>query len=155
MVLGVCMKYLQNEPMAKDTAMEVFELLIVKLKQHEVHNFKYWLYSLTKNQCLMKLRSNKKSPGTLIEELVTETPEAISGSEIKWMQEKKYLELEQQLDLLKPEQKECVSLFYLKNKSYQEIADALQMEVKKVKSHIQNGKRNLKLNLERSETFSK
>jgi len=47
------------------------------------------------------------------------------------------------------EQKLCVILFYLEKRSYQEIATSTQFTQMQVKSHIQNGKRNLKLLMEK------
>jgi RNA polymerase sigma factor (sigma-70 family) len=49
------------------------------------------------------------------------------------------------IDQLKDEQKECIKLFYLEEKCYQEIAESTSYELKKVKSYIQNGKRNLRI----------
>ncbi|HKZ68006.1 MAG TPA: sigma factor-like helix-turn-helix DNA-binding protein, partial [Chitinophagaceae bacterium] len=50
---------------------------------------------------------------------------------------------------LNPEQQQCVTLFYLQKKSYQEISDATGFTMLQVKSYIQNGKRNLKLLIEK------
>ncbi|HMC85794.1 MAG TPA: sigma-70 family RNA polymerase sigma factor, partial [Chitinophagaceae bacterium] len=59
LVYGVCLKYLADPETAKDAVMQVFEELIIKLKKHEVDNFKSWLYTVAKNHCLMQLRSGK------------------------------------------------------------------------------------------------
>ena len=54
-------------------------------------------------------------------------------------------QLEKGLEELKEDQKIGIKLFYLESKSYQQIADQTGWDLKKVKSEIQNGKRNLKL----------
>jgi RNA polymerase sigma-70 factor (ECF subfamily) len=54
------------------------------------------------------------------------------------------------IDLLKAGQQECIKLFYLEEKCYQEIADLTGFELNKVKSYIQNGKRNLKICMEQN-----
>ncbi len=59
LLYAVCLKYLKDQETAKDAVMAVFEELASKLKKHEVDNFKGWLYTLTKNHCLMQLRSGK------------------------------------------------------------------------------------------------
>jgi RNA polymerase sigma-70 factor (ECF subfamily) len=50
---------------------------------------------------------------------------------------------------LNPEQSTCIQLFFLQKKSYQEIADQTQFNLLQVKSHIQNGKRNLRILMEK------
>ncbi|MGZ4012602.1 MAG: RNA polymerase sigma factor, partial [Flavisolibacter sp.] len=62
LVYGVCLKYLKVPENAQDSVISIFEELVVKLKKHEVDNFKAWLYTLAKNHCLMRLRSEKKQP---------------------------------------------------------------------------------------------
>jgi RNA polymerase sigma-70 factor (ECF subfamily) len=57
-------------------------------------------------------------------------------------------ELENCIEKLRGEQKECILLFYFENRCYNEIALSLNLDEKKVKSHLQNAKRNLKLCLE-------
>src|SRR5258708_5460083 len=60
LIYGVCLKYLNDEDEAKDAVMGIFEELIVKVKQHDIKQFRSWLYVLSRNYCLMQLRSGKK-----------------------------------------------------------------------------------------------
>ena len=53
------------------------------------------------------------------------------------------------LEELNPEQKQCLILFYLEKKSYQEISENTGFSLMQVKSYIQNGKRNLKILLDK------
>ncbi len=65
LVYGVSLKYLGNREDAKDVVMQIFEKLIIDLPGQEVRNFKSWLYVLTKNYCLMQIRSNKSAGGKM------------------------------------------------------------------------------------------
>lgn len=148
LVMGTCMKYLKNQQDAEDITMQVFEKLPLILVRHNIQYFKSWLYMITKNECLMWLRKK----GNLTTEI---TKELEQNDEIELIQEKEIQlnSIENAISELKEEQKKCIELFYLKQKSYAEITQILQMELKKVKSAIQNGKRNLKIKLEQRHEF--
>lgn len=148
LVMGTCMKYLKNTFDAEDMTMVIFEKLPGKLLKNEIQHFKSWLYMVTKNECLMLLRKK----GTLTTEITKEL-ESTNELSIKQEQEVRLDLLEEAITTLKEEQRKCVELFYLEKKSYQEIQSLLGMEIKKVKSAIQNGKRNLKLKLEGRNEF--
>ena len=152
LVYGVCLKYLDTEA-AKDAVMMIFEELIIKLNQHEVQNFKSWLHVLSRNHCLMKLRSSKTREG--LEISLDDKPFMESGEKIHHEQENGFSmesnlqSMEKCMDTLPEEQKKSVDLFYLKERSYREVVEMTGYELKKVKSYIQNGKRNLKLCMEK------
>lgn len=148
LVYAVCLKYFQNRDESKDAAMQVFEKLLIDLKKHSITNFKSWLYSVAKNYCLMQLRKNKHFTeiGGEAAELITPLMEYrdFLHQEEENQKEIKLSELENALLELSQEQKLCIELFYLKEKSYQEITDLTGFSLNNVKSFIQNGKRNLK-----------
>lgn len=149
LVFGVCLKYLKNEEKSKDAVMEIFESLMEKLKIHNVSNFKSWLYTVTKNHCLMLLRSDSsynKLKNRIFHNFMSENMELQSQMHPLFEDEQKHLieNLDKALNKLKKEQENCIRLMYLENKSYKEIADITGYSMKEVKSHIQNGKRNLK-----------
>lgn len=144
LLLGVCMKYMKNEEEARDCVQQVFLKVLTELSKHRVDFFKSWLYTVAKNHCLMKLRS---SHGKMVK-VLTENTEAVSQFDDKGIlleNEKTYNQLEEALEELNKEQKQCVILFYLQKKSYQQISDLTGYSIMQVKSYIQNGKRNLKL----------
>ena len=151
LVFGLCLKYLQNRDDASDAVMEVFEKLIVEVPKHDVQNFKSWLYVLAKNHCLMQIRSDKSQSGQM-DKWIKEQEEFMEFypdlHPIDEAGKDGYPGLKECLEKLKQEQKTCVELFYFQNKSYREIAQILEMEEKKVKSYLQNAKRNLKICLE-------
>ncbi|MCK5135708.1 MAG: sigma-70 family RNA polymerase sigma factor [Bacteroidales bacterium] len=150
LVYGVSLKYLGDRDDAQDAVMQIFEKLITDLPRHKVQNFKNWLYVLTKNHCLMEIRSRKSAENRL-EGLKIEQEFMESGEELHPIdREDSSIEdaLKECIEHLKAEQKQCIELFYYQKLCYQEIADSLKMEEKKVKSYLQNGKRNLKICLE-------
>jgi len=151
LVYGVCLRYLKNREESKDAVMQIFETLIVEIPKQRIENFRSWLHVVTKNYCLMQLRT-QKTHDEHIKEWMTDS--------IVFMENNSSLhpidENGQELDIallnciekLKGEQKKCIQQFYFENKCYNEIAGNLQLDEKKVKSHLQNAKRNLKLCLE-------
>jgi RNA polymerase sigma factor (sigma-70 family) len=152
MCFAVCNKYLKDEQAAEDAAMSVFEKLFKDLKNHEIQNFKSWLHSVCRNYCLMQLR---KPLNTLRIHDADEENESnfvnlerfLHQEENTEEKERTYQTLELAISELKDKQKECIELFYLKQKSYDEIAELTGYTNNEVKSYIQNGKRNLKIAL--------
>ena len=145
LVMGLCLKYMKDVQTAEDIMMELFEKLPQKISKAEIQNFKSWLYSVSRNECLMSLRKKKVEIGDI--EKAEIFIENADENELKAAleREENIIQLEKALLELKKEQKKCIELFYLKKQSYEQITIATGFELKKVKSHIQNGKRNLKL----------
>ena len=147
-VYAICLKYLLDREKSKDAAMQVFEKLMVDLKKHNIANFKSWLHSVAKNYCLMQLRKDKGfnviggETGELLIPLV-EYRQFLHQEE-EQLKETKLADLENAIEQLNDDQKKCIDLFYLKEKSYQEIVILTGYNINNVKSFIQNGKRNLK-----------
>ncbi|NLR60035.1 sigma-70 family RNA polymerase sigma factor [Chitinophaga polysaccharea] len=149
LVYGVCLKYFDEEA-SKDAVMQIFEELIDKLKVHEVQNFKSWLHVLSRNHCLMKLRAmkNKESRQVSIDAHPVVENEEIGHHVNGITLEDNLQSMEKCLETLPEEQKRSVDLFYLQEKSYREVSVITGYEMNKVKSYIQNGKRNLKICME-------
>lgn len=145
LVYGVCLKYMGNREDAKDATMEVFEKLYDTSPSQKIERFRSWLFVVAKNHCLMKLRS-KKGVDEKNSQLFMESAEVVHPLDEEESDLTPQLEL--CLEQLKPEQRGCVEMFYLKKKTYEEIALNKSIDIKQVKSHIQNGKRNLKLCIE-------
>ncbi len=147
LVYGVCLKYLKDPEKAKDSVMVIFEELVTKLKKHEVENFKSWLYQLAKNHCLMLLRSPKNLRTVEIPQSLMQSEENVHlNGELE--KEENFKKLEYCLGTLTDEQRLAVKLFYLDGKCYNEISESTGMEWNKVRSLIQNGRRNLKICME-------
>lgn len=149
LLLGVCMKYLKNEEEAKDCVQQIFLKAITELHKYKVDYFKSWIYMVAKNHCLMKIRDGHgKMPVELTERHLSTTEEETDQKTL--LQNDYTIELmTEALRELASEQQQCVTLFYLQKKSYQEISDETGFTMMQVKSYIQNGKRNLKLTIEK------
>jgi RNA polymerase sigma-70 factor (ECF subfamily) len=150
LVYGVCLKYYKEPETAKDSVMQIFEELVSKLKKHEVENFKPWLHQVAKNHCLMQLRTprNMKTVEFKYELVQSEDNVHLNGVLEK---EENFKKLEYCLGTLTNEQREAVKLFYLEGKCYNEIVEITGQEWNQVRSFIQNGRRNLKLCMEKKE----
>jgi RNA polymerase sigma-70 factor, ECF subfamily len=150
LVYGVCLKYLKDREESKDTVILIFEKLKEEIERHEVHNFKSWLYVMTKNFCFRKLQTqasaSKKFQEYSNDKIMESTLEMSPLDEIQ--SENLTEALKDCITKLKTEQRICIELFYYKEKCYQEISDLQNLPLAKVKSYIQNGKRNLKICLE-------
>jgi len=150
MVYLVCMKYLKDPMEAEDMSMVIFEKLMKDLPKYEVRNFKYWLHTVSKNQCLVFLDKQKRKRHK--EDNYQDMQQGIveNGVEFDLIDEKEIqlTNLEEAITMLNEGQQECIKLFYLQKKSYVEVAEMTGYDLKKVKSYIQNGKRNLKKHLE-------
>ncbi len=150
LVLGLCIKYFKDVEIAKDATMSIFELLLHELKRHSIDNFKSWLFSVSKNYCLQELRK-KKSTGLKEDQFkifLSDTMESDVDLHPNNEKEKLLTRMEGLIPTLKNNQRICLKMFYLEGKSYADIAIELNFSLKEVKSHIQNGKRNLKNKLE-------
>lgn len=149
LLLGVCMKYLKNEEEAKDSVQQVFLKAITELHKYKVDFFKSWIYMVAKNHCLMKLRSRQgKIPVEINEKLMAATEPHTDRHAL--LQNDVTLDaMTTALKELNNEQQVCVTLFYLQKKSYTDISEQTGYTMMQVKSHIQNGKRNLKILIEK------
>ncbi|MCT4587956.1 MAG: sigma-70 family RNA polymerase sigma factor [Carboxylicivirga sp.] len=153
LVYGVCLKYLKNKENAQDAVTDIFEKLGKELLSKSVDNFKPWLYVVTKNHCLMFLRTQQSQ---LRKEKEFEKTEAdfmesdfiLHPDNNDWEPEEMDKRLQQCLKRLREHQRACIELFFFKELCYREISDNLKLDIKKVKSYIQNGKRNLKICIE-------
>lgn len=153
LVYGVCLKYLKDPENAKDSTLTIFEELIVKLQKYEVENFKSWLYQVAKNHCLMLLRSGKKFTKANIDPVLVQNEEMPHLNE-ELEKEENFRQLNFCLDQLNPKQKKVLELFYLQQKCYKEIGETTGIEWNNVRSYIQNGRRNLKICMEKQKLQS-
>jgi RNA polymerase sigma factor (sigma-70 family) len=147
-VFLICMKYLKDEEISKDISMQVFEKLTDDLLRFEVKNFKSWLHVVVRNSCFMHLRADKhtvslsvEAKNDLLKNMETDDESHLIENDPKEIRLK---QLEQAISSLDEDQKKCIELFYLKEKSYKEVTELTGFSMNLVKSHIQNGKRNLK-----------
>jgi RNA polymerase sigma-70 factor (ECF subfamily) len=154
LVFGVCMKYLKQVNDAQDATQQVFEKAFSEIQKYDVVYFKSWIYSIAKNHCLMQLRG--KGHQTVLFESFPEDMLERTDSQVSTIQNENWLEqqsaeLNQALQELSNDQKICIELFYFQKLSYKEIEQKTGYSFQQVKSHIQNGKRNLRIILEQKQ----
>ncbi len=148
LVYGLCLKYLGSAEDAEDAVMQIFEELLPKVGRYEIKEFRTWLWSVARNHCLQKLRREKRAVKVDFGDRFMETAPVVhllsEGTD-----EEALAALEGCIEKLPEAQRESIRLFFFGRKSYADIADATPYDIKGVKSHIQNGKRNLKTCIER------
>jgi len=148
LLLGVCMKYLKNEELARDSVQQIFLKAITELQKYRVEYFKSWIYMVAKNHCLMQLRDKPgKNTIEVKESIPAEADE--TDKESLLLNEKTYEYMGEALKELNADQQLCVTLFYMEKKSYQQITVQTGYSMMQVKSHIQNGKRNMRILIEK------
>jgi RNA polymerase sigma-70 factor (ECF subfamily) len=148
LLLGVCMKYMKNEEEARDCVQQIFVKVITELAKYRVEFFKSWIYTIARNHCLMRLRDQHGHAAELSDSMLAAWDEE-PGLNTHQKKEQMLGWMGECLEELGKEQKQCVTLFYLDKRSYQEIASSTGFTLMQVKSYIQNGKRNLRLLLEK------
>ena len=153
LVYGVCLKYLKEPELAQDAVMQIFEELVSKLKKHEVENFRGWLHQVAKNHCLMQLRTPKNLKTVAIPPLLMQNEEDVHLNGVM-EKEENFQKLEKCIASLSHEQSTMIKLFYLEGKCYNEIVEITGLEWNHVRSLIQNGRRNLKLCMEKKSEVS-
>lgn len=146
LLFGVCMKYLKHEEQARDAVQHVFLKALSEVPKYKIDNIGGWLYQVARNLCLSNLRSKKEYADEGALQHIAQDEEVPLSLLIE--KEKNIDRLKEELMNLREEQRLCVAAFYLEKKSYNQISDSTGFSIKQVKSHIQNGKRNLKLKLE-------
>lgn len=153
LLYGVCLKYFKDEEDAKDAVLNIYEELITKLRKYEVVNFRSWVYQVARNHCLMKLRSDKKFIKVQIDVSLMQNEETVHLNGVM-EKEEHFKQLNHCMDKLVPEQKQAVALFYLDGKCYNEISDVTGIDWKHIRSYIQNGRRNLKICMDKQISLS-
>jgi RNA polymerase sigma-70 factor (ECF subfamily) len=151
LVFGVCMKYLKDEEESRDAVMLIFEKLLTDLKRFEIQNFAPWLHRLTQNFCLMYLRQKERDfkrtenlKNNVYADMESQPNWHLSDEADSDALPTQIRNIEEALKHLKENQRLCLVLFYLEEKSYQEVAAQTGFSLGEVKSYIQNGRRNIK-----------
>lgn len=147
MVYGVCLKILRDAQKSEDAVMNIYEEIARKTREHRIESFRGWLYVLARNHCLMEWRKNQRHP---TDHHAPEDMARYDAVEMAFEVELpgKKNTLERCLEALAEHQRTAVQMFYYDDKSYKEISETLALELGLVRSHIQNGRRNLRICLE-------
>lgn len=143
LVYGVCLKYLGDGEVSKDATMEIYEVLLAKLKDLTVENFKSWLYVVVKNHCLQIIRKQKYHTIRLSQEEIMHSAELLHHDK-EFDIVDPHQDLNGCIEKLPEAQRKSILWFYYEKKSYEEIALIMEVSKDQVRSNIQNGRRNLK-----------
>ena len=143
LLYGLCLKYLNDKEAAHDAVMDIYSNLPEKVIHYEIINFNSWLYSVAKNHCLQVQRKDKQTIFVKIEDAYVENEDFFTQIDKAQTQEE-ISALEYCITTLNEEQQKSIQLFFYEEKSYLDIVEITGFELSKVKSYIQNGKRNLK-----------
>jgi RNA polymerase sigma factor (sigma-70 family) len=153
LLFGLCMKYMKNEEEARDCVQQIFLKALTEIPRYRIDYFKSWLYTMSRNHCLMRLRDKGRLPAELPETLAGPAPEHEQAEKgLRQLREERLTKLETAIEELPTEQRACIRLFYLEKKSYQDVSTVTGFSYMQVKSYIQNGKRNLRIMLEKTVT---
>lgn len=153
LMYGVCLKFFKDSTKADDAVMNIFEFLVEKVKTQDIRQFRPWLHVVAKNHCLMQLRKknltlpfDELSPAAQAE--IVQSTDDMHPMDV-FDENKEEQVLQECLQKLPPQQKHCVEQFYFQDKSYKEISDLTGQELGFVRSNIQNGRRNLRICMEK------
>lgn len=149
LIYGLCLKYLQNTELAQDAVMDIFENLLPRISEYEIREFRTWIYSVAKNHAYHALTAAKQRVSLEIIPEIAESDDIISLLEEKEKSEEQGKALNECMAKLPEEQRKAIQMFFLEDMSYADIVDKTGYELKTIKSQIQNGKRNLKICLEK------
>ncbi|MFT4667316.1 MAG: RNA polymerase sigma factor (sigma-70 family) [Polaribacter sp.] len=150
LVFGACLKYLRNPEDSRDMAMSIFEKILRNPPSDKILAFKSWLHKYVQNECFyhIRTRSFRGASFRKFEEMETRDAATANNEGESRLVEKESappMKLGEAIRKLPKVQKECIRLFYLKEKSYKQIVEKTGYTEAQVKSYLQNGKRRLKV----------
>jgi len=151
LVFAVCIRYLGDTETSKDAVMDIYESLAKKLERHQVNNFRSWLYTVARNHCLMQLRG-QHIPHIPIDDANMQSADGLHHEEVV-QREAEFKWLESCMQSLSTDQKRVIALFYLQQKCYNDICSITGFAWNKVRSLVQNGRRNLKMCMEKEKQY--
>ncbi len=149
LLYGLCLKYLRDTERSEDAVMQLFEELLPKISSYEIKVFRTWLHSVVKNHCLQLLRKESKEISVDFSVAFVESGDILHLLDEENMDEERMTALNHCMDKLPDPQRLSIVYFFIEGMSYAEVADKTGYHLKSVKSYIQNGKRNLKICIER------
>ncbi len=151
---GVCMQILKDDQDSREVVSEVFRILYERLPDSQVHSFRNYLYTVCRNESFARLRRQRQEQDmqSTLRSMENEVENFMENEPFRTLFENEQTleaEVRRAIDQLGDGQRKCVRLFFLEGKSYREIAGDTGYSEQQVKSHLQNGKRNLRQLLEK------
>ncbi|MBC8182759.1 sigma-70 family RNA polymerase sigma factor [candidate division KSB1 bacterium] len=143
-----CLKIIKDQEEAKDQTSETFIKAFEKIHKFDLNKpFYPWLAQIATNLCIDLIRRKKIVPLDQIDNQpdLKGSDDQVADLENAELNDK----IKGAIKKLKRQQKRCFCLFYIHEKSYKEIVKLTGFSNNEVRSYIQNGKRKVKLILER------
>ncbi|MDR0430999.1 MAG: sigma-70 family RNA polymerase sigma factor [Tannerellaceae bacterium] len=150
LIFGVCLKYLKDADKAQDAVMQLFEDLFTKVNSYEIIVFKTWLHTVVRNHCLQIFRKENKEIRIDYDVNLMESDEFLHLLTEEENESEEIHRLKNCMEKLPEPQRISISYFFFDEMSYADIVEKTGYALSKVKSFIQNGKRNLKICIERN-----
>ena len=122
LVYGVALKYLKRPEDAQDAVMQLFEELIVKVKETEIQSFKAWLYTCIRNNCLMEIRKRSKNLSVSLDDSFMEFCDDFHLTVVN-ERENREKSLRECIEGLPERQRVSVKYFFLNELSYKEVEE--------------------------------
>jgi RNA polymerase sigma-70 factor (ECF subfamily) len=142
-VFGLAFSILRDQTQAEDAAQEVFLKIWKALPRYNGSaSLSTWTYAITRNTCLTELKRRSARATVPLPEIEGDDEAAFApaADEAPHGAQMDILSL---LDKLAANYRQVIELFYLEQKSYQEVASMLDMPIGTVKTLLFRGRKEL------------
>jgi RNA polymerase sigma factor (sigma-70 family) len=154
-IYRLILKIVRNQEEAKDLVQETFMKAFGSLSSYKCqYRFTTWLYKIAANSCIDFLRKRRLVSVSLDQPLETkdgevtiELPDWTYNPEADWASRQKSLSIDTAIDSLPKKYREVIVLRHKQDKSYEEIAQILDIPVGTVKARIFRARELLKKKL--------
>ncbi len=148
-IYNLAMRLLRDPMEAENVAQEAFLRIIISIDRMRLDlPFKPYLFRIAVNLCYDNLRMKKPllfSESESVNEIVEDLPEMLDRIEKDELQS----QMRAVIETLPAHYRAAVVLRYNEDFSYEEIAQALNLPLNTVRTHLRRAKEQLKLKLER------
>ena len=144
-IYNYCLRILKDASAAKDVTQETFIKVYTHRKLIDPEkNIKTWIFTIATNATYDFLRSKKRKGEVSLDDANETFSETILASRAYYPEEGLVSDVDRALEVINPEYRKALLLFYQQGFHYQEIAEILNLPVNTVKTHISRGKEQLK-----------
>lgn len=153
-VHGLALRMLGAREEADEVTQDVFWLLWKRKIRYDAARgrFTTWLFAVTRNRCIDRLRSERRQPLTRPLEVDSDPPDKTDLEKDAFLGEQRRVVLDA-LAELPNEQRDAVKLCFFKGMTHSEVATHLGEPLGTVKSRIRMGMAKLKQSLAAPESF--
>jgi len=139
-VYRLALSYVRTPADAEDLAQEAFVRLWRALPLYDGRaSFSTWLYVIARNACLSELRRRGARPTASLDDDPADPAAPMSAASPVDLR----MECETLVEMLDEPQRRIVRLFYLEERSYEQVAATLDMPINTVRSHLHRARKRL------------